>query len=43
MNEFIKIDNPKLQTINLGKYSLRGSESNSCSLSMNSMKCMVFL
>lgn len=29
-----RVDNPKLQSISLGKYSLRGSESESCSISM---------
>ena len=37
MNEMIIIDLPSLQSIQLGKYALEGSDVESCSLIMRSM------
>ena len=41
LNEMISIDLPSLQSIQLGQYTLYGSESDSCSLTMRSTNEMI--
>ena len=41
LNEMMSIDLPSLQSITLGKFALRGSDDDSCSLIMRSNNEMI--